>query len=92
MFGAFRRTVPGVSLAQAIQAPLAAGFAAALAMSALGPVSPDGVEGMLLSGLVGGLVYLATLALLGALGRKDAELVHDMLPSGFRIERRQEPA
>ncbi len=92
MFSEFRRTVPGVGLAYAIRAPLLAGGTAALAMSALGPVSPDGMTGMVISGCIGGVVYLAALALLGALGREDAELMQDLLPSALRPERQQEPA
>jgi len=79
LFAAFRLTVPGASLARAIRAPVLAGLLASLAMSALAPVSPDGLEGMMMSGCIGGLLYFGTLATLGALRREEAETAPHLL-------------
>jgi O-antigen/teichoic acid export membrane protein len=83
----FRRTVPGVGLARALRAPLLAGVAAAFTMSALAPVGPGGVSGMVLSGCVGILVYLLVLSLLGAIEPEDRMMVEEMIPARMRRER-----
>jgi O-antigen/teichoic acid export membrane protein len=86
MFVAFSRTVPPLGLARAVRAPLLAGLAAALVMSALGPVAPDGFMGLLASGSSGVLVYLLSLVGLGALRREDLALARSLIPAAATPE------
>jgi hypothetical protein len=50
-------------------------------MSALGPVAPDGLLGLLVSGSAGVAVYLGSLVGLGAIGREDVALLRALVPT-----------
>jgi O-antigen/teichoic acid export membrane protein len=93
MFLAFRPTVPRMSLLQVARAPVLAGAIACGVMLLLSPLDPGGAAGLAVMALFAASAYLLALIGLGALGRREAELVSELLPRGlvpgaFRERRR----
>jgi hypothetical protein len=60
------------------------GLLAALALSPLTPVAPDGVMGATISGVLGAMSYFMALAMIGA--RPEAEVAGDVISGEFLEE------
>jgi O-antigen/teichoic acid export membrane protein len=84
MFFAFSRRVRTGNLITVARAPLIAGAVAAGAMMLLSGLSPGGIAGLVLMATFAISAYLLALVALGALGRQDAELVVEVLPSALK--------
>ena len=87
MYGTFRTAVPRIGLVGVARAPIVAGTIAALALMFLSPLDPGGVPGLALMAMFAISSYVLALVALGAVGRQDAELVQEVLPSALRVKR-----
>ncbi len=88
MYLAFQRLAPGPRMSRALHPPLLAGLAASFAMSALGPVAPDGVLGVLVTGSLGVVVYLVGPASRGELLRANSNGIPSVTPAAVEPERK----
>jgi O-antigen/teichoic acid export membrane protein len=81
MYLAFDRAAPRVNLFTVARAPLLAGAFASAAMVLLSRLSPGGPMGLVLMATFTITAYLLALVALGAIGRHDADLLTEILPS-----------
>lgn len=85
LFQQVRAGLPDLGLTRVAVRPLAAASALALGLALARPLLPAGPAGLALAAAAGATLYVATLALIGGLGRADVALLKAALPGAGRV-------